>query len=215
MEPRDLAAQLRCPSGASAARVARQMNESNGGVNRACIALLRVQRGERVLEIGPGNGAFVADIAGAAPDVSYAGLDLSEHMVHEAEDLNGELVAAGRAVFRHGSSDEIPFDTAAFDKALTVHTLYFWDEPDTHLREIRRVLKPDGLLCIGFGDREFMQDLPFVPYGFTLYDAAEAEALLAASGFRVLQRQALHERGRSNTGEIVDKVINILLCRAV
>jgi len=190
------------------------MNESNSGVNRACIALLRMQPGDRVLEIGPGNGAFVADIVGAAPDVSYAGLDLSEDMVHEAEDRNGELVAAGRAVFRQGSSDQLPFDTGVFDKALTVHTLYFWEEPDAHLEEIRRVLKPGGLFCIGFGDREFMQDLPFVPYGFTLYDAVEAKTLLEASGFRVLQRQKLQERGRSNTGEVVDKVINILLCRA-
>lgn len=190
------------------------MNESNGGINRACIAMLRMQRGDRVLEIGPGNGAFVADITGAAPDVLYTGIDLSEDMVQEAQERNGELVAAGRAIFRQGSSDRLPFGDAAFDKALTVHTLYFWEEPDEHLREIHRVLRPGGLFCIGFGDREYMQELPFVPYGFTLYGAAEAEALLGASGFRPLQRQVLHERGRSNSGELVDKVINVLLCCA-
>ncbi|GAB3543055.1 hypothetical protein GCM10027343_16060 [Noviherbaspirillum agri] len=191
------------------------MNGANGGVNRACISLLHLQPGERVLEIGPGNGAFVADIVGAAAEVSYTGLDLSEFMVDEAEERNRALVAAGRAVFRHGSSDQMPFGTAAFDKALTVHTLYFWEEPDAHLRDVRRVLQPGGLFCIGFGDRAFMQELPFVPYGFTLYDAAEAQALLEMAGFCVLQRQTLRERGRSNSGAVVDKVLNILLCRAV
>jgi ubiquinone/menaquinone biosynthesis C-methylase UbiE len=212
MEPRNLAAQLRCPHGASAARVACQLNESNSGVNRACIALLGVQPGDRVLEIGPANGAFAAEVMEAAPDVSYAGLDLSADMVRAAQERNSELIAAGRALFRQGSSAQLPFDAAAFDKAFTVHTLYFWDEPDAHLREIHRVLKPGGLFCLGFGDRRFMQDLPFVPYGFALYDAADAQLLLEASGFRVLQHQALQESAHSNMGEGVDKMTNIILC---
>lgn len=214
MEPRDLAAQLRCPAGTAAPRVARQMNESNGSLNRNCISLLGIQGNDRILEIGPGNGAFVPEIVNASPDIRYTGLDLSPDMVEEAGRLNHALVACGQAEFLQGSSDAIPCGTATFDKALTTHTLYFWDEPHDHLQEIRRVMKPGGLFCIGFADREFMKSLSFVPYGFALYSGVDAEALLSRCGFHVIGRETLRETGRSNTGEIVDKRVHVLLCAA-
>lgn len=212
MEPEELGAQLRCPSGAEALDVARQMNEANRAVNHACIDLLRMAAEDRVLELGPGNGAFASDIVSAADDVRYTGLDWSAAMVAEAEKINAELVAAGRASFHQGSSDGMPFPAASFDKLLSVHNLYFWEYPMDHLAEVRRVIKPGGLFCIAFGDRSFMKDLPFVPFGFALYDSEEVQALLREAGLRVLDSQQHHETGRSNTGEIVEKVINIILC---
>ncbi|HEY0845026.1 MAG TPA: class I SAM-dependent methyltransferase [Noviherbaspirillum sp.] len=214
MEPRELAAQLRCPAGSAAPKVARQMNEANGNLNRKCIDMLRLQAGDSVLEIGPGNGAFAPDIVAAADAVSYTGIDLSEDMVREAQRHNQDLVSARRARFRQGSSDQLPFPDATFDKILTVHTLYFWEQPADHIDEIRRVLRPCGLFCLGFADREFMRNLPFATFGFKLYGAADAESMLTACRFRIVDRAMFREHGRSNTGEIVDKRIHVFLCTA-
>ncbi len=216
MDPRDMAdmaAQLRCPSGTEGPAVARRMNEANRAVNSRCIDLLGLVAGDRVLEIGPGNAAFAVDITGRAQGVSYTGLDWSAEMVAEAERNNAALVAAGKARFRQGSSDQLPFADASYSKVLTVHTLYFWDSPRDHLAEVQRVLKPGGLLCIAFGESDFMRELPFTQFGFTLYEAAGVEALLSQQGFEVLDVQRHIETGRSNTGEIVDKTVNIIICR--
>ena len=214
MEPKDLASQLRCPNGAGASDVARGMNEANRSVNLKCIDLLRLTPGDQVLELGPGNGAFVADIVGTADRVAYVGIDWSAEMVAESNRLNDELVAQGHVRFGQGSSDSLPFAAASFDKVLAVHTLYFWEHPGEHFAEILRTMKPTGLFCLAFGDRAFMKDLPFAPFGFKLYDRAEACALLRAAGFRVLESRQHLEAGRSNTGAVVNKVINIIVCDA-
>lgn len=214
MKPQELASQLRFPNGAEAPEVARGMNEANRSLNQKCINLLQISTSDSVLEIGPGNGAFAPDIINMAKNVSYVGLDWSSEMVTEAERLNEIPVEAGRAEFRQGSSEHIAFEAGSFDKVLAVHTLYFWEQPEKHLVEIRRVMKPLGLFCIAFGDRSFMKDLPFVPYGFELYDKASACELLYKSGFRAIDAHQYQERGRSNTGDMVDKIINILVCEA-
>lgn len=214
MEPRILASQLRCPSGTEALDVALKMNEANRLLNQKCIDLLQLKSGDSLLEIGPGNGAFVADIIKVAENISYMGLDWSDDMVVEAQRLNEYWVKQGRAQFQQGSSEHLPFATGLFNKVLTVHTLYFWEKPSDHLAQIRRVMKPAGLFCIAFGDSSFMKELSFVPYGFNLYDEAEVCALLRSSGFRVVTTAHHQERGLSNTGDLVDKIINIIICEA-
>lgn len=210
MESHILASQLRRPNGEEASEVAQKMNEANRALNLKCIELLQLRASESLLEIGPGNGAFVADILSMASDISYMGLDWSPDMVEEAKRLNEHLVEQGCAQFQQGSSEQLPFEASTFNKVLTVHTLYFWKNPGDHLAEIRRVMKPNSLFCIAFGDRAFMKDLPFVPYGFDLYDCAEVCTLLRSCGFQIVDTYQHKESGLSNTGEHVNKVINII-----
>ncbi|MAA62456.1 UNVERIFIED_ORG: methyltransferase family protein [Idiomarina abyssalis] len=214
MDPHTLASQLRHPSGEHAAEVALNMNSANGQLNVKCINLLNLQHSESLLEIGPGNGVFAADIIKRADNLSYTGVDWSADMIAEAKRMNEDIVTSGQATFQQGNSSQLNFDSNVFDKILTVHTLYFWDKPLEHLAEIRRVLKPQGLFCLAFGDSSFMKDLPFVPYGFELYDKELACNLLQESGFRLLNAEYYVEQGVSNTGEVVDKIINIIICEA-
>lgn len=211
-DPRWLAGQLRRPSGDDAAEVGRNMNAANGPLNLRCIAQLACTAGDRVLEIGPGNGGFVGALLDAAPGLDYTGVDWSEAMVGEAREANADLVAAGRVRFLQGSSAVLPFADAAFDRVLAVHTLYFWDPPESHLAEIARVLRPGGSLCIAFGDAGFMRDLPFTAHGFRLYTLERARETIEAADLRVLDAVAHRESGQSNTGETVDKLVHILRC---
>jgi SAM-dependent methyltransferase len=213
MNSKQTAAQLRRPSGEEAVDTAYGMNEANGSLNRRCIELLDVRDSESVLEIGPGNGAFAPNIIGSANNVSYAGIDWSGEMVAEARRINEELVTQGVADFHQGSSNHISFDSGMFDKVMAVHTLYFWDRPGDHFSEIRRVMKSSGMFCIAFGDRDFMSGLPFVSHGFELYDVAEVRTMLHAAGFHEIAVEQYREQGLSNSGEVVDKLINIITCR--
>ncbi|MEM8960787.1 MAG: class I SAM-dependent methyltransferase [Acidobacteriota bacterium] len=212
--PRDLAALLRRPSGPAAEAAADRMNTANERTNLEAIDALGIVADDRVLEIGPGNGTFAATMIERAPGVSYVGLDWAEEVVAIARKRNRTLIEAGQARFEVGTSSQIPFDDGSFDKALAVHTIYFWDDPRAHLSELKRVLAPGGKLCLGFGDRSFMADLPFTAYGFNLYDHVTVLEHLRATGFSSFDIRQHVERGQSNTGAVVDKLVNILVCTA-
>ncbi|QUM84713.1 class I SAM-dependent methyltransferase [Moritella sp. 28] len=213
MEPEHLASQLRCPSGDKALEVGISMNKANYNLNRECINLLELNDDNRVLEIGPGNGAFVQEVLQEAKGINYVGIDISTALVAEASRLNDSQVRKGVAKFECGDSADLPFEAGYFDKVFTVHTLYFWENPYEHLSEVRRVLKPSGTFCIAFGNREFMKNLPFVKYGFELYDDSSACNLLREVGFNIESVHEFTEHGLSNTGESVDKLVHVIVCK--
>lgn len=216
MDPAQIAAQLRKPSGSQAIEVGKSMNKSNANVIAACIRLLGIDRYDRttvhVLEIGPGNGSHVSSIITAADRIQYVGIDWSAAMVTAATEINQAFVADGSVKFIKGDAALLPFAPSTFDQVLSINTLYFWDRPQQQLREICRIMKSHGVLCLAFGDRGFMQKLPFAQTGFTLYNDTDAKILLESCGFTVLQHETYEEIGTSNTGDQVEKLFHIMRC---
>lgn len=183
MDVQAIAAQLRKPVGDLGKEVGVRMNEGNLYINQYTIAALEVKSRQQILEIGMGNGFFVKDILSSAPSVKYTGCDFSETMVAEARALNMRFIQKRQAEFIVAASDELPLFDALFDTAFTVNTLYFWEHPEKELVEIRRVLKPGGKLFIAIRPASVMQALPFVQYGFRLYEKKDVELLLKKNGF--------------------------------
>lgn len=211
MDNEGLARQLKQPHGTEAAAVGEQMSSNNAATNRRCIEIMALRPGHQVLEIGPGNAAFAGEIVAAAPRVRYVGLDWSEAMVGQGQARYRDSVEGARIALLRGSSEALPFADASIDRVLAVHTLYFWQPLARHLNEIRRVLRPDGLLCLAFGDKAFMEELPFTAHGFHLYDRMGAESSLRDGGFTLHAYHEHRETGTSNSGETVDKRIHVLL----
>jgi ubiquinone/menaquinone biosynthesis C-methylase UbiE len=74
------------------------------------------------------------------------------------------LIQPGRIDLRFGNAAHLPFAGERFDKAYSVHSIYFWPQPEAALQEIRRVLKPNGICLITFLPRQRMQeDFPDSP----------------------------------------------------
>jgi len=112
-------------------------------------ALLAPCAGERVLEIGAGNGSYTLEIAAAVlPDGMVDILDAQPDQLAEA------MRAAGRRGLRNvsptlGDARFLPFEDATFDAAYLVAVL--GDQPDGAgaLAEVRRVMRPGGRLVVG------------------------------------------------------------------
>ncbi len=115
------------------------------------LALMNLQPGEQVLEIGYGTGYALLYLAKAAGDSGKVrGIDISEGMRRVAE---GRLSRAGlgqRVELQSGDACSLPYPAHSFDAIFMCFTLELFDTPEIPvvLEECRRVLKSDGRLCV-------------------------------------------------------------------
>ena len=90
----EIAAQLARPTGETGVAVADYMNQINARLTNAAYQLLRLPPDGRVLEIGFGNGKLIGDLLGMAPDLTYAGVDVSDTMLWSQSRRVGFLFPA-------------------------------------------------------------------------------------------------------------------------
>jgi len=96
----------------------------------------------RVLEVGIGSGL---NLPFYGPEVTELdGVDPSPQLLRKAR---GRAAAARFPVrFHTGSAERLPFPDVTFDTAVMTWTLCSIPDPEAALREIHRVLRPDGRL---------------------------------------------------------------------
>ncbi|WP_312394679.1 class I SAM-dependent methyltransferase [Chryseobacterium sp.] len=193
-----LAQNLANPQGEKGIEIGEMMNATNIGMTLESIKTLLIEDDETVLEIGHGNAAHVKSILNKAQNVKYTGIDISETMHNEAKRLNEEFKNQADFVLYEGS--KLPFEDKIFDKIFTVNTVYFWEKPIEYLNEIYRVLKDNGTFVLTFGQRNFMEKLPFTEYDFTLYNTDEMEETVSKSHFKRMKISEKEEEVKSKTG---------------
>jgi ubiquinone/menaquinone biosynthesis C-methylase UbiE len=93
--------------------------------------------GVRLLDVGCGTGHHLAALR--ARWFSVAGADGSEEMVHRARANNPGVEIARAEV------EELPFADGSFEYVLCIEVLRYLPSPVGCLREMARVLKPDGV----------------------------------------------------------------------
>jgi SAM-dependent methyltransferase len=77
----------------------------------------------------------------------------------------------------------LDFESNFFDSCFTVNTIYLWEDPISHFREIYRVLRPGGSFTLVFKEKKFGGNLPWTQADFTFYDIHEVETFFRKSGF--------------------------------
>jgi arsenite methyltransferase len=182
MLPRFIARQLSRPTGVLGRIVGRLMNRHNARMNAFVVQELELTPTDRVLEVGFGGGVALQSLITTAAYV--AGVDRSPAMVQRANARFAEAVSAGRAEFRQGSVEALPFGAAMFGKACTVNTVYFWTSLSVGFAELHRVLSPGGRLAVGFLPKEWMDRMGYPSDIFTSRTPEEVIETLTDVGFR-------------------------------
>ncbi|HEY1286216.1 MAG TPA: class I SAM-dependent methyltransferase [Solirubrobacterales bacterium] len=120
-------------------------------------AVLRPALGERLLEVGPGVGYYSFDLAEwVGGDGSVEVFDLQQEFLDHV--MRGAAArGATNLVPTQGDATELPFDDDSMDAVILTAVLGEIPDRAAALREIARVLKPDGRLVVGelFGDPHF------------------------------------------------------------
>jgi ubiquinone/menaquinone biosynthesis C-methylase UbiE len=104
-------------------------------------ALLDLVKG-RVLEIGGGTGANLPFYGGGIEELVIT--EPEEPMARRLERKLGDYPLATRVV--RARAEELPFEDESFDFVVSTLVLCTVDDPARALREIHRLLKPNGQL---------------------------------------------------------------------
>ncbi len=195
LTPAERALLLSKPEGKLGVALGESMNNTNAKITEAVYRRLRPQSGDRVLEIGFGNGRLLPLLTRQTDGLSYVGIDISETMVAEAARFNRALIDAGRATFRLASAEAIPYPDASFDRAVAVNVVYFWADLVRVLTEIRRILRPGGLSIIAGIDVATAAAAPFTrdEFGFRAREADVLVALHRETGFASVDVESFDE----------------------
>ena len=125
---------------------------------------------------------------------SYSGVDVSREMLRAARP---KLAASSiPATLEAADAAALPFPDARFDTVVSASALHDFPEPERALGEVRRVLRPGGrLLLLDWSRarptmRALNLYLRLSGDSFRrMYSLPEVEAMLAASGFRVVSSE--------------------------
>lgn len=147
--------QLGNPKGLAGRVIGRIMRIANDRPTRLAVEALAAKPDEILLDMGFGPGHAVALLAAKVRCVH--GIDRSEAMLRQATHLNKKAIGAGRVCLRTGDFAAIPYPDRFFDGIIASNVLYFWQDEQAVLSEIRRVLKSGGRLCIYVTDAATMQ----------------------------------------------------------
>ena len=151
----------------------------------ATLARLSLTATDRVLDIGCGTGALLERLTRSIEPHRLTGVDLTPAMLAVAHDRLPDGVALHTA-----RAEALPFDDHAFDVVISCSVFHFIHDPAAALREIHRVLRPDGRVVITDWCRDYLAcrilerwlRLARRPH-HRIHASAELAELLRASGF--------------------------------
>lgn len=106
---------------------------------------------EWVLDVGAGSGVYRELVQERAPLGFYVAGDLSLGMVRQIGETGAPAVNL--------DVQQLPFASGTFDVAMANHMLYHVPDVTRALAELRRVLKPDGVLIAATNSASTMPEL--------------------------------------------------------
>lgn len=187
------------PGGAFWAENADRMDAGLARYTEPFFAEAAIEPGERVLDIGCGNGLTTCEAARRAAPGTALGVDLSGEMLAVARD-RARLAGLGNVEFVQADAQVYGFPAGGFDVVISRHGTMFFGDPAAAFANIATAVAPGGRLALlvwrDLADNEWLREfltalsaggpLPVPPQGapgpMSLADPDRLRALLSGAG---------------------------------
>ena len=137
--------QVRKPNGFFGKLIAKGMNKGSHAKLAAWgITYISIELDDVILDIGCGGGGNVKTLAKLVPKGKVYGIDYSEVSVKVSKKVNKNYIEKGKVSIKHGSVSSLLFEEETFNIVTGFEAYYFWHDLINDLKEIYRVLKPNG-----------------------------------------------------------------------
>jgi ubiquinone/menaquinone biosynthesis C-methylase UbiE len=164
--------------------------------NSAGYLLDRLAPGMDLLDVGCGPGTITIDLASRVAPGRVVGIDRADEVIAQANQLLGRA-GTENVTFATGDVYALDFDEASFDVVHAHQVLQHLQRPVDALRELRRVLRPDGVLAVRDSDYAafvWAPDEPLLDRWNAVYHAISARNGAEADAGRYLLGW-VHEAG--------------------
>lgn len=153
----------------------------------------RIPAGANVLELACGTGQFTAPLAGCA--AHWEATDFSSAMLRRAK----KFAAGANVSFSIADATRLSLAPHSVDMAFMANALHIMPEPEKALEEIRRVLKPGGMLACptfvrGNAKANRMHLIKIRILGLKVYNNFSAEGLtgfLSSHGWKIRESEVV------------------------
>ena len=112
-----------------------------------------------ILDVGCGPGSITVGLARRVPEGSVVGIDVVEQVLEDAREL-AAASDAPNVSFEAGDVYALAYEDSSFDVAYAHQVLQHLTDPARALRELRRVVKPGGLVAVREADYGTMVHAP-------------------------------------------------------
>jgi SAM-dependent methyltransferase len=127
--------------------------QSSSTLPARCFTLAGLGGAERILDVGCGNGQYLAVLEERGYHGLCVGADRSLGMLHAAR------ARVTRPPLALMDAQDMPFASNAFDAVLAMHMLYHVPDRAQSITEMRRVLRPGGVALVSTNSDDHLREL--------------------------------------------------------
>lgn len=162
------------------------MNVINQAMYKKTVSQMEVAAGEKVLDIGYGNGYLLRKLD-KKQDLELFGVDISEDMLLAATKRNKRAATANRLHLEVGDCCNLRFDDNTFAAVSSINTVYFWSDIVKGLSEIRRVMLDGANFYNVVYTKEWLDTLKYTEKGFKKFEPEELVEFGKQAGFEAIE----------------------------
>lgn len=117
---------------------------------KVALKVLPEKKNHSLLDVATGTGDVAFRLHSLLPEAKITGIDLSEGMLDIARNKLGRLPSEAQRLIAFGKGDSLsmPFHDGEFDLVTVAYGVRNFSDLRKGLTEMRRVLSPEGVLCI-------------------------------------------------------------------
>jgi len=172
----------------------RGMEERHWHTAKHALALMPVEEGDVVVDLGTGSGYALRALRETRGIGAGVGVDASPEMLRNARGYT----ESGAVGFLRGDFDSLPFGTDAVDHVWTMEAFYYARVPDETLAEVRRILRPGGTFYCAvnfFEESEHTHEWQDrISVDMTLWDRQQYREAFREAGLYVAAQDTIPDR---------------------
>ncbi len=161
-----------------------------------------------ILDLGCGTGRYSNALAEYF-EASVVGIDPSEKMLAQARRK-----ASSRVRYERASAESLPLHDASVDMVFISMAFHHFERPELAAREIRRVIRREGFLCIRAGAAERIDDYAYVEFfpksrailTRVLQSEAFLESTFTLAGFRIARHELVASEAAESWNAYAEKI---------